>query len=72
MGNNRSGGSGCGWTFGFVAMIAVLLSLYITGGVGVGSLTKGAVGLPAEAHNLSGLLVLVAIVALGLAKGQKR
>ena len=69
---NKSG-SGCGgWLLGIVALLAVLASLGISGGVAVGSVTDGAVGLPAETHDLAGLLVVIALVALGLARRQER
>ena len=70
--SNKSG-SGCGgWLLGIVALLAVLASLGISGGVAVGSVTSGAVGLPGESHDLAGLLVIVALIALGLARTQER
>lgn len=49
-------------------MAAALGSLYVTGAVGLGEVTKGAVGMPAESHDVAGLLVLIGLVALGMAK----
>lgn len=72
MSKNSNGGSGCGWTLGFIAMIAALASIYVTGAVGLGELSKGAVGMPAESHDLAGLLVVIGIVALGMAKRENR
>lgn len=72
MSKNSSGGSGCGWTLGFIAMVAALGSLYVTGAVGLGEVTKGAVGMPAESHDMAGLLVLIGLVALGMAKREQR
>lgn len=70
--SNRSG-SGCGgWTLAFIAMAAAIASLYVTGAVGLGEVTSGAVGLPAESHDVAGLLVVVALVALGMAKREQR
>jgi len=42
--------------------------MYVSVGIGAGSVTKGAVGLPAELSDLAGLLVVVALVALGMAR----
>lgn len=67
-GHGGSGGSGCGWFLGLLAMVAALGSMYVSVGIGAGSVTKGAVGLPAELSDLAGLLVVVALVALGMAR----
>jgi len=69
---NRSGGSGCGWTLGFIAMVAALGSLYVSGAVGLGEVTSGAVGMPAESHDLAALLVVIGLVALGMARREGR
>jgi len=66
--SKNSGGTGCGWFLGLVAMAAAVGSVYVSVGVGAGALTDGAVGLPAEGHSLAGVLVLVALVALGMAR----
>jgi len=70
--SNRSGGTGCGWGLGILALLAAVVSLGISGGVAVGSVTDGAVGLPAETHDLAGLLLVVALIALGLARREER
>lgn len=71
MSKNNSGSSGCGWTLGFIAMLAALGSLYVTGAVGLGEVTKGTIGMPAESHDLAGLLFVVAVVALGMARRER-
>ena len=68
MSGNRSGGTGCGWGLGIIAMIAAVVSLGISGGVAVGSVTDGVIGLPSEVADLAGILFLVALVALGMAR----
>jgi len=72
VGKNSSGGSGCGWFIGLVAMAAALGSLYISGGVSVGKLTGGSAGLPSDSHGLAGLLIIVALVGYGFARGQEQ
>jgi len=67
-----SGGTGCGWLLGLVAMVAAVGSLYVSVSVGAGSLTNGAVGMPAESHNMAGLLLVVAIVVLKMARREER
>ena len=57
---------------GIVALVAAVASLGISGGVAIGSVTSGAAGLEAETHDLAGLLVIVALIALGLARTQRR
>jgi len=63
-----SGGSGCGWIVSVLVLVLALMALYVSVGVGAGALTDGAVGLAAEGHSLAGVLVLVALVALGMAR----
>ena len=63
-----SGGTGCGWLFGIVALVIALGSLGVSIGVGAGSLTNGTIGLPEDVHDVAGVLFVVALVALGLAK----
>jgi len=46
--------------------------LWISASVGVGVATSGAVGLPAETHDMAGLLVVVALIALGMARREER
>ena len=70
--SNRSGGSGCGWMLGLIALAAALGSLYVSGAVGLGEVTSGAVGMPAESHDMAGVLLIVALIALGIAKTQGR
>ena len=65
MSGNRSGGTGCGWGLGIIALIAAIGSLYISGAVAVG-------GLAGESHDLAGVLVIVALVALGMARREER
>ena len=67
----NSGGSGCGWFIGLVAMGAAIGSLYVSGSVSVGKLTGGAIGMPADSHGVAGLLIVVALVGYGLARGQE-
>ena len=67
-----SGGTGCGWLLGFVAMVAAVGSLYVSVSVGAGSVTNGAVGMPAESHDVAGLVVVVGLVALGMARREER
>jgi hypothetical protein len=50
-----------------LVLVLALMALYVSVGVGAGSVTGGAVGLPAESHSLAGVLVVVALVALGMA-----
>lgn len=71
--SNRTGGTGCGWGLGIVALIMAIGSLYISGAVGVASLSPGAdYGALLEALDLGGVLVIVALVALGMAKRERR
>ena len=72
MSNKSGGGSGCGWVLGIGALAAAAYSLWISCAVGVGSVTDGAVGLPAESHDLAGVLVIVALIALGMARREER
>ena len=69
---NRSGGTGCGWGLAILAMLAAFAALTISGSVGLGALSDGAIGLPAESHDWAGVLVIVAIGALLLAKRGER
>ena len=71
MSRNGSGGTGCGWVFGLMALVAVVGSMYVSVGVGVGSISDGAVGMPAETQSLAGLLLVVGLVALGMARREE-
>ena len=73
MSKNRSGGTGCGWMLGFIAMAAALGSLIISGAVGVASVTEGSdYDALLESHDVAGLLVLIGLVALGMARREGR
>jgi len=65
--SKNSGGTGCGWFLGLVAMAAAVGSVYVSASVGAGALTDGAIGVSAESHDVAGLLIVVALVALGMA-----
>ena len=72
MTQNKSGGTGCGWLLLLLGLGAAVCSLYVSGAVGAGLLTGGAVGMTAEQHDLAGVLLIVGLMLLGLAVGQKR
>jgi len=53
-------------------MVVAIGSLAVSVGVGAGSVTKGAIGLPEDVHDLAGVLFVVALVALGMARRGER
>ena len=71
-GSGYGGGTGCGWVLGLVALVIAIGSLGVSIGVGAGSLTKGAIGLPEDVHDVAGVLFVVALVALGMARRGER
>lgn len=71
--SNRTGGTGCGWFLGIVAVIAAVWSLGISGGVALDSMASGAdLGALTDTSDVAGLLFIVALIALGMAKRERR
>jgi len=63
-----SGGTGCGWFLGMVALVLALMSISLSIGIGADIVTAGEVGVSQEYNGLAGLLLIVGLVALGMAR----
>ena len=70
--SNRSGGSGCGWFLGLIALALVGASLYLGVGMSADLVTAGGVGIGQEFESMGMALLVVGLVALVLARRGER
>jgi len=69
---SQSGGTGCGWILALLAMAFLFISLYLGVGMSADLVTDGAMGVGQEFESIGILTLILGVVALILARKEKR